>query len=774
MSLPILMSPVGPPPHHFMMPPPPYNAAAAAAAAFNHHLSLAGQQFHDDEEIQIVEEVHQEATEADVTATVPDATKKEVLMIEDTPKPQQQQNNLSSEDIREIVSKLEETEKEQQDQVVKTKGRVNMHQFSQKSSPIRSKNNYRSSTNKTIVGLKTTPCSPQSQNQRKPYSNLFKPPQVVQNPSAKPVQKVKQAETSVKTNTVKLVAKESSGQHQAASTNQWISVSNRKKRRSNNVSNAQEDLPVEDLDSTLDIDNSSSVIKADLVLQEAVQANIEQTGDDGFEEYDVDKLVDVVVREIQEVTVVELENGLETSVEEEAELKVVQEIKIEATEEDLKTSDVIGRDVDEWKETKVSIKKPNNKNSKQIKRVMVTDNIPPILTKETPVKKVVDPPKKVEEPTKTQEKKDSASTPSKSSKKSNKKKSTTKASIESSPGSSKDRKDDTTSCSFDFLPSNSADKTNIEVSQELDLLIQRGMYSSLEEKIRSFNITASNDGFFKTIKYYGAEAHVTAESTLGNRDFNGILKDLKPALLNSKVDFGLSRINLPKDVSQTMAKQQTTGNNGYQDFLGLGPDLHEPDKGTSTIEQEQDSSREVSPTSEVDFPITRAVKEWMSKTREITPEVELLKSPTTILKQFKAVEASEIDDEVTLWTLSNQDSVESGPDLLDCWDTEEITSGDVKSDKDECLVEVELKMPIGDCEAGQGNRKDDVDDEKEVVEVYESRYGKNEEFVRVREEWEERSKTGNKSCNGSGKHPNRNVLPPTASLPYRAICCAIM
>ncbi|KAJ8950756.1 hypothetical protein NQ318_011249 [Aromia moschata] len=57
--------------------------------------------------------------------------------------------------------------------------------------------------------------------------------------------------------------------------------------------------------------------------------------------------------------------------------------------------------------------------------------------------------------------------------------------------------------SYDFLldtalSDESVEKTNIEISQELDKLIQRGMYSNLEEKIKLLNIDES-DGFFKSI-----------------------------------------------------------------------------------------------------------------------------------------------------------------------------------------------------------------------------------------------------------------------------------
>lgn len=58
-------------------------------------------------------------------------------------------------------------------------------------------------------------------------------------------------------------------------------------------------------------------------------------------------------------------------------------------------------------------------------------------------------------------------------------------------------------------------------------------------------------------------------------------------------------------------------------------------------------------------PITQAVKDWMTRTRETTPDVEIFKSPREILQNFAS-------DEVTLWTFSPQSSIDD--DLLDCWE----------------------------------------------------------------------------------------------------------
>lgn len=831
MSLPIILSPVGLP-HHILLPPPPaYNTLNHSPTEQNcveeqpKEIEPKQLEIQGEEEVQVqmevkkVVEVVEDVTQIDIIEPKIDSndstlnleTPKEVQI--NSPK-SQHQNNLSRDDIREIVSKLEEAAKEQEKIVKNQRSNKNTNrrfngiqkdvQYVPKDrfkSPIQGNNRtaYASSNNqirtpKNVVPTQITSSSPQHQS--KPYSNLFKQSQISHNQLGKVFQKnkpvtftkIQPQSNSKKPNTTN--SSPVTNRPIPGGPNQWINVSNRKKRRSNNANqNIEEDLQqshsMENLTSSIELDNSpTEYLKSNT---EVVQMNL----DDGFEKYDVNTLVDVVVQEIKEI---EVQNQEDVQIEQEFTIESVKEVQEVIQEVSTIKEEVIPEILSnlikensiekEPKQTRLQNKKTNNKNPKQIKRVMVTDNIPPVIIKETPIKKVLET-KKLDEskPPQPQEKADvvpkkvvSESTPSKTSKKTNKKKSTSKSNcIEVSPSISKEDV-----CSYNFLPANSEDKTNVEVSQELDLLIQRGMYSSLEEKIRNFNITASNDGFFKTINYYGTGKLVNTENSLGNKDLNGILKDLKPAM-NSKLEFCM-----PKDISQIITKQST--NNGYQDFLGPGPDLHEPDKTDETSStNEKDNNlyeRDISPgvasssETEESYPITRAVKEWMTKTREHTPEIELLKSPMTILKQFASsgVEAVE-DDELTLWTLSNQDSVETDQDLLDCWETEEeiVISRQAKIDdlmvEGNEFVEVDLKVSNNNGEVSQGNQEV-MEDGLEVLEVYESRYGKNEDFVRIRDEWEERARTT--TAENNSRKQNRNVIPPTASLPYRAICCAIM
>ncbi|XP_063930201.1 titin-like isoform X2 [Zophobas morio] len=227
--------------------------------------------------------------------------------------------------------------------------------------------------------------------------------------------------------------------------------------------------------------------------------------------------------------------------------------------------------------------------------------------------------------------------------------------------------------SYDFLLDESLEKTNLEVSQELDKMIQRGMYSSLEEKIKSMNIE-SNDNFFKTII-----------SNISSRESS--VEKNHPYIKTP--DFGRLMTTAP-------IKPQQTPDPKPGDFLG---ESTTPDSCGGG-----DAAEAAAPSDP--YPITRAVKEWMTKTRETTPDVEILKSPSAIFKEFGVD-----DDEVTVYT---------------CDDRKTSVSS--------------------------------VEEAEEVLETYESQYGKNEDFLKIQAEVEEL----------------KNSYPKHGNLPYRAICCSIM
>ncbi|KAH0809828.1 hypothetical protein GEV33_012961 [Tenebrio molitor] len=206
-------------------------------------------------------------------------------------------------------------------------------------------------------------------------------------------------------------------------------------------------------------------------------------------------------------------------------------------------------------------------------------------------------------------------------------------------------------------------------------MIQRGMYSSLEEKIKSMNIE-SNDNFFKSIIH---NISTSRESSVEKNNYKN--PDLSKILNNS-----------------SLLKTKPNLDRKPGDFLG------EPTPktvgGENSSEPQNDDSL---------YPITKAVKEWMTKTRETTPDVEILKSPSMIFREF-----GEDGDEVTIYS---------------CWE-EKVRKTSTSS----------------------------VEEGEDVLEVYESKYGSNEDYSKIQAEVEERK----------GNYPKHG------NLPYRAICCSIM
>lgn len=190
------------------------------------------------------------------------------------------------------------------------------------------------------------------------------------------------------------------------------------------------------------------------------------------------------------------------------------------------------------------------------------------------------------------------------------------------------------------------------------------------------------------------------------------------------------------------------------------------------------------------YPVTQAVKEWMSKTRETTPEVEILKSPSMIYEEFyrhgddgefdatsdaddeekpaminspstnsvdsglgvapssaqklTTLSFNSVDDleEVTLFSSSDrsinhhQKSIDE--DILDYWDNSDLVE---KCVNDECVCDK--------C------KKSEIDNGAETVEVYDSKYGRNEDFLKLQKE-----------VNDKNNFPRQ--------LPHQAVCCNVM
>lgn len=114
-------------------------------------------------------------------------------------------------------------------------------------------------------------------------------------------------------------------------------------------------------------------------------------------------------------------------------------------------------------------------------------------------------------------------------KKNKKKKKTSKITAPSNSDATVNAVDD----SYDFLldlalADVTVEKTNVEISQELDKIIQKGMYSSLEEKIKSLNIDES-DGFFKSVFSKISSRESSEEKTGFSKtpDFSKILQNTR-------------------------------------------------------------------------------------------------------------------------------------------------------------------------------------------------------------------------------------------------------
>lgn len=152
----------------------------------------------------------------------------------------------------------------------------------------------------------------------------------------------------------------------------------------------------------------------------------------------------------------------------------------------------------------------------------------------------------------------------------------------------------------------------------------------------------------------------------------------------------------------------------------------------------------------------------MSKTRETTPDVEILKSPDAIYKEFcdSASETDTVvsdltavgDEEVIIFTKDNELDSEGASvqpqDLMEYWENDlgicEFKNQTCDSENDPILTD----------------RNTHIEQGEDVLELYDSKYGKNEDYLNLQREVKEKVNNSNHA-----KHGN---------LPYRAICCSIM
>lgn len=551
--------------------------------------------------------------------------------------------------------------------------------------------------------------------------------------------------------------------------NQWISVSSRKRRKNRATEDFEEDP----------------------------EPPPQQQPDDAFESYDINQLVDVVPG-ADKIELVEEEGIIEVTVESIQEEVPTRCVPPEVVEEKDPVVEESHAAVEETKtvdeETKIVVKekKPHEENNPDAveenestdDKVRALEVSEPDLEIEEPgqlrdpvlevpieteptVPKQKSRPKKLaavaaqKHPSKKSAIANEEQDPEDSGEKKQKKKRKKPAKNKLLPSASSSattlsQLDD----SYEFLLENSTiedfeEKTNVEISQELDKIIQRGMYSSLDEKIRALNVGPGlDDKFFNSI---------ALEESLGVQ---------KPASIKA-TDFGELLQNAGQLFKKPEEPQPSTSKSGI--FLedpvvsemiktaAIPPSTASKNNGVNSKSKhkiEMVTADHNSPS----YPITQAVKDWMVKTRESTPDVNILKSPNTILKEFCETEgppknvqsnpppASETEaggrvadgehddeeEEVTLFSSLDRD-------LLECWENEIV--------------------PDPQANANTGATTNGfVEEAEEVVEVYESKYGKNEDFLQLRAEIE--GKMGaKKTATNYPKHGN---------LPYRAICCSIM
>ncbi|KAF5282878.1 hypothetical protein FQA39_LY17458 [Lamprigera yunnana] len=417
--------------------------------------------------------------------------------------------------------------------------------------------------------------------------------------------------------------------------NQWISVS-RKKRKNKN---------------------------AEVQEEEEIGQECE---DDLFESFDVTQLVDVIPLSCTEKTqIVEVPS-------------VVEEIIVQSEE----------------KENMQRTKKKKKKVQKiLIKKVMITDVLPPeqlLEVVETPVVKIA-----VEESAAVEENMSIEKVPVvkvDKKKKKKKKQMLVLQKIQSVSSSTTTLNGDD---SYDFLVEKLEgleQKTNIEISKELDRMIQQGMYLNLEEKIRGLNLDMNNDDFFKTY--------------------------VKEKSLDEESQGSTSKVNV------------FTWNS--QDFQDKGEDYQSTTTDLTYSKNFSISTESILKGSS-QYPITRAVKEWMTKTRENSPDIEILKSPNTIYKEFYENDndaSSNTEDDITVWSVKPDNDI-----------TNKILYDSV--------------CDLSGCDTLCNGHIEDCD---EAIEVYESKYGKNEDFLKIKGEVDQRHKS----------------LPRHGDLPYKAICCNLM
>ncbi|KAJ8921160.1 hypothetical protein NQ315_013632 [Exocentrus adspersus] len=328
---------------------------------------------------------------------------------------------------------------------------------------------------------------------------------------------------------------------QSKQSNQWISVSSRKKRKNKSADEVEVSLDVDEQDhSELDLLEKYDVNELTDVVVPTSQEEEEIIKVETTEEIVVGDIISNVTQN-EESLVTNIENialnvtirsvdGVEKELiaKNPTETETINTVpEIASNQDNTGVEDNILSETitdtsrkcveDDNIKTKVNKKSKKGAQKPQTKRVIITDVDLSMQCEElkTPLKKIVtklnEKPSEIvkeEIATEAEEKIDEKAEPPKrdveEEKKKNKKKKkkpskTTITNSLSSSSATINNIDD----SYDFLLDSalspqSIEKTNVEISQEFDKIIQKGMYSSLEGKIKSMNINDS-DGFFKSV-----------------------------------------------------------------------------------------------------------------------------------------------------------------------------------------------------------------------------------------------------------------------------------
>lgn len=592
--------------------------------------------------------------------------------------------------------------------------------------------------------------------------------------------------------------------------NQWISVSSRKKRKNKNADETEvsfeegEDHSEKDLFEKYDVDQLVDVVPPSKEKEEVVE--VETT-----DEVEIEDIISTItqneaslinnmenislnltirtVDDIEKELITKEPTETETPTPEPETVSTEKEIPDETSTPDVSTEINVSATEQEAVKTKSNKKSKKGTQKPITKRVIITDVDLSMKCEEikTPMKKIVT---KVSEkpnecvkttPTPTEEKveekmgedlpkRDDEEEKKKSKKKKKRPNKITITNSLSSSNTTLNNMDD----SYDFLLDSalspeSVEKTNVEMSQELDKIIQKGMYSSLEEKIKSMNIDDS-DGFFRSVFSNISNTKSGVEKNGFNKtlDLSKVLQDSRSLFRPSSVSEESNSHN--KDINKVLTDLDSPAEDGI--FLDTAkptddtPQSRTNDKHTDeeTL-NEEDTDEAVKDDAEAEpktlYPITEAVKEWMCRTRETTPDVEILKSPYAIYREFcdSASETDTVvsdstalgDEEVTIFTKDiepdSEGTATQQPDLMGYWENDlgirEFSDRPSGNEKDPMLT-----------------RDQHIEQGEDVLEIYDSKYGKNEDYLNLQKEIKEKLDNSDRAKRGD--------------LPYRAICCSIM